>query len=99
MAYDIFNCAFNITTISFLWGISHYYAVALTGLFALKYTANMLYMKSFYKEQEDYKNKVMAEMQAFAQKVRNAEQEKPLELVKQADILPFDINKNKDTPQ
>lgn len=96
VAYDIFNWSFNISTIAFMWSLSHYFAVLLTGLFAMKWVANRLYLKSLHKEQEDYRQQVMKQMNAFNDKLRNAEQGK---LEKHADILQFDSNKNKDTLQ
>lgn len=68
--YDIFNWGFNITSVMFVWGISHLYAEVLVGLFLLRFAANYSYKLSIYREQKTWQENARKNMEDFTKKLK-----------------------------
>ena len=76
LAYDLFNQSFNIVSVLFCWSISHTYTLILAALFFARMFSHHIFSKRMAQQQEDYKQKVIEEMQSFQKKMEAEEHRK-----------------------
>lgn len=101
IVYDISNWAFIVSTIMFLWTINHWYTVLLTGLYCMKWIANVLHYNSTVQENEAYKKQMLDQFAAFQKKLQQTEALRPKpELVENKDnVVEFKNPNDKDILQ
>ena len=66
LMYDICNWSLNITLMAFVYSVSPWYALAIGGLFILRFGADVIYRKSLYNETVAARSKLLNDIQAHS---------------------------------
>lgn len=59
LMYDICNWGLNFTLLAFVWSISHFFCIAIAGLFVLRFVAELIYRRSVMKEAAVARQKII----------------------------------------